>query len=254
MYNINDYENNVFYTEKELKKSEKWNLKIHSQQVRENHPNYVIYTAFLINFISMYKIYYDFNLISFSLISLITFFFIDLASGLLHIVLDNPKNLSSTYIGKFADGFQQHHLNTALIVNMKLSDHLRPMGIVIVFTSYLGLLIHGAYNTSLYIYIVVFSLSICWMQCCHRWSHMTETKRGALITILQKSNFCLKPSEHLIHHKSPYLKNFCIMSGIFNPILNKIVLSNPNLHPHKQIWSLIFLSTMIISIYFIPKL
>ena len=65
---------------------------------------------------------------------------------------------------------------------------------------------------------------------------------------------CLKPTEHLIHHKSPYLKNFCIMSGVFNPILNKIVLSNPNLHPHKQIWSLIFLSTMIISIYFIPKL
>ena len=253
MYNIRD-NNNVFYTEEEQKEEEKWNLEQHSKQVRENHPNYIIYTAFLINVVSIYKIYHDFNISSFLLISTIMFFFIDLASGLLHIVLDNPHNVDNKYIGKFADGFQQHHFNTSLVVNMKLRDHLRPMGLVIVFTSYLGLLIHGAYNTSLYIYIVTFSFSICWMQCCHRWSHMTRTKRGFIITMFQKLGICLKPTEHLIHHKSPYLKNFCIMSGVFNPFLNKIVICDPELHPHKKKWSLIFIIVMIISIYLIPKL
>ena len=248
---IND---NVFYSEREQQENEAWNIEQHSKQVRENHPNYVIYTAFLINLISAYNIYYDFNLVSICLISTIMYFYIDLASGLLHIILDNPLNLDNKYIGRFANGFQQHHFNTALRVNMKLSDHLRPMGIVIVLVSYLGLLIHGPYLTSLYIYIISFSFNVCWMQCCHRWSHMSKTKRGNLISTLQKIGICLKPNEHLVHHKSPYLQNFCIMSGIFNPLLNKIVMSDPELHPHKKKWTLIFLIFMCASIYLTPKL
>ena len=73
MYNIRD-NNNVFYTEEEQKEEEKWNLEQHSKQVRENHPNYIIYTAFLINVVSIYKIYHDFNISSFLLISTIMFF------------------------------------------------------------------------------------------------------------------------------------------------------------------------------------
>ena len=249
-YNYDD----VFYSEEEQETNCKWNIEQHSKQVNENHPNYVVYTSIMINLISIYYIYLDFNVKSVVLISFVMFFFIDLASGILHIILDNPYNLNSKFIGKYAEGFQQHHYNTALIVNMRLSDHLRPMAVVSLLTSYLGLLIHGCNNTSLFVFILVFSLNICWMQCCHRWSHMSSSKRGRTITFLQKVGLCLKPIEHLKHHRAPYLSNFCIMSGTFNPILNTITKNISFLHPHRKIWTPIFVGLMAISIYIIPKI
>ena len=252
--NTNYNNDDVFYSEEELEINYKWNIEKHSKQVRKNHPDYVVYTSIMINLLSMYYIYLDFNIKPILLTSVIMFFFIDLASGVLHIILDNPYNLSSSFISEYAEGFQQHHYNTALIVNMRLADHLRPMAIVIVLTSYIGLLIHGSNNTSLYIFIVIFSFNLCWMQCCHRWSHMSSSKRGRTIIFLQKVGLCLKPIEHLKHHKAPYLSNFCIMSGTFNPILNRITKNISFLHPHRKIWTPIFVGLMAISIYTIPKL
>ena len=255
-----------------IKKNDKWDIEEHSRNVAKAHPMIFVVASILSNVISFYKIYdiiqsdiynNDYNeearsKIAFShysdilFIVVLNFFLVDLLSGLLHIVLDNPEFLNTPYISKLAYGFQQHHINTTLVVKMKLKDHIRPMSTAIVFMSLIGFLIHGMENYKLYTYIITFSCYICLMQCSHRWSHMNAINRNLAINKLQSLHIVLKPEDHMKHHMEPYLENFCIMNGAFNSMLNTITKLHPLLHPHSKIWLPIFVCGFILPIIFIP--
>lgn len=242
-----------------LDKDDKWDVEKHSMEVSKSHPFIFIIISFLINGFSLYKLNEayqkdEIKLLNIGFISILMYCIIDLLSGLLHIVLDNPNYIKNKIIGKLALGFQQHHFNTTLIVKMKLIDHLRPMCVPIILVTILGFIIHGFNNPSLYIYIISFSLGICWMQCCHRWSHMNLQQRGNIVVFLQKIGIALCPSVHLNHHVSPYLNNFCIMNGMFNPLINYISSSSDYFHPHKYIWAPIFIISVLLSVILIPLL
>lgn len=161
------------------------------------------------------------------------YFFTDIVSALLHVVLDNPyfldpKNFFGV-IEKAAKGFQEHHLDTTLICRMSVFDHLAPMGPACVASFIIGLAVHNSK------YLSTFQLSLsfwlCLMQMAHRWSHMTKQQRGPLVNRLQKLGVILTPAEHLKHHKNPYDCQFAIMSGLVNPLFNRVVKVFPPTRP-----------------------
>jgi hypothetical protein len=168
------------------------------------------------------------------------YFFTDVISALLHVVLDNPYYLDPNnffgLIEKAAKGFQEHHLDTTLICRMSVFDHLAPMGISCVASFVIGYLVHNSK------YLSTFQLSLtfwlCLMQMAHRWSHMTKEQRGPLVDKLQKLGVILTPAEHLKHHRNPYDCQFAIMSGLFNPIFNRIVAVFPPTRP-EWIWAFV---------------
>ena len=255
-----------------IKKNDKWDIEEHSHNVAKAHPMIFVVSSILLNVFSFYKTYtiihndivnndYDIDYRSriasnyyrdILFIVVLNYCLVDLLSGLLHIVCDNPEFLNVPYISKLAYGFQQHHINTTLIVKMRLQDHIRPMSSVITFMSIIGFIIHGIENYKLYVYIMTLSFYICLMQCSHRWSHMKENNRNWVINQLQSLNVLLKPSEHLKHHTEPYVENFCIMNGSFNSLLNAITKLHPILHPHSKIWLPIFICSFIAPIILIP--
>jgi len=243
-----------------VKPSEKWDTTAHSATVAKAHPWPLIPLAISGNAYALYSLGVagvngTLDMTKVLLVLVIMFFFIDIISGLLHLVLDNPHFLHTPGLTKLAEGFQQHHTNTNLIIKMRLQDHLRPMCTPIVAVIAIGGVYHGFANQSFCAFVLGMSGGVCWMQCAHRWSHMlTEKERGPVISRLQRMGLALPPHVHLKHHTPPYMHTFCIMSGVFNPALNWVVASHPFLNPHCKVWLPIFLTSLVSAIICIPMI
>lgn len=243
-----------------IKPSEKWDTSAHQATVAAAHPWPLIPIAIGGNAYALYTLVAaavggTLDWVKLGLILTIMFFYIDIISGLLHLVLDNPKFLHTPGLTKLAEGFQQHHTNTNLIIKMRLRDHLRPMCTPIVAVAAIGGLYHGFANHGQCAFLIGMSGGVVWMQCCHRWSHMlSEKERGPLISRIQRMGLALPPHVHLKHHTPPYMHTFCIMSGVFNPALNWVVASHPMLNPHCRIWLPIFLSALVSAVIGIPMI
>jgi ubiquitin-conjugating enzyme E2 variant len=148
------------------------------------------------------------------------FFLTDLISGLLHVVLDNPRSLEVKPLYKLAIGFQRHHENPATIFEMSLYNHLYvmhlPLAAFFVVTALLG---HELYLLS---YVVMFAM-LHLMQMAHRWSHQPADDVPRPVAALQRAGVLLDKPHHDEHHTPPYSKNFCIMTGMADPLLNVAV-------------------------------
>jgi len=55
-------------------------------------------------------------------------------------------------------------------------------------------------------------------QYCHRMSHTHESRQPNWVKSFQKLGLMISTKEHMMHHKS-YDSNFCIGSGVCNPLL-----------------------------------
>lgn len=55
----------------------------------------------------------------------------------------------------------------------------------------------------------------------HKWSHMTKSQTPAFVEKLQKAGLTIGRTPHAQHHLAPYDGNYCIISGVCNPILDK---------------------------------
>ena len=203
-----------------------------------------------------------------------TYLFIDIISGLLHIILDNPyfadDNNWHGVIAPYAKGFQEHHDNTTIICNMPIVEHLRPMALPLLMNVAVGLLWHR--HPWFPTYHLAVSVFLCVMQMAHRWAHMQRVARPWSVTTLQHWGVLVSPAQHMKHHKSPYAIQFCIMpvfcfvfdknamaymfilhtvpanvydrSGMMNPVLNMAARQNDRRNSHL----LYFISSCILAL------
>lgn len=144
----------------------------------------------------------------------------DLISGLLHIVLDNPRSLDIALIRVLAAGFQAHHEDPSGIYQMPLYKHLYVMHMPLTIVFFIILPFHDA-RMHLTFLSMVFALHL--MQMAHLWAHLPSEKLPALVRRLQRAGILVRGTQHRIHHAPPFDKNFCIMTGICNRPLNAAV-------------------------------
>ncbi len=165
------------------------------------------------------------------------YFLTDLISGMLHIILDNPRSLDVAVIKPLAQGFQSHHEDPSGIYKMPLYKHLyvihMPLTIFFVF----ALPVH---SSLVYVAWVAMVVMLHLMQMSHRWAHMRAGALHPLSRGLQRARLLVGRSEHLEHHRPPYERNFCIMSGMFNRPLNGVVRV---FGARSHLWNLAFLAT-----------
>jgi len=170
-------------------------------------------------------------LVTFSLVAT------DLISGLLHVVLDNPRSLALAPIRGLAQGFQRHHQNPANIYEMPLYQHLYVMHMPLTFLFLAVLPFHDA---GMY---VVFLSMVSWlhlMQMAHLWAHLPPERVPAPVRLLHATRVLLTKPEHDLHHTPPYDKDFCIMTGVCNRPLNALV---SVLGPTTHWWLAVFLAS-----------
>ncbi len=144
----------------------------------------------------------------------------DLISGLLHIILDNPRSLELSSIRVLAAGFQAHHDNPSGIYQMPLYKHLYVMHMPLTIVFFIVLPFHDA---RMYFAFLSMVLSLHLMQMAHLWAHLPIEKLPASVRRLQQAGILLRGSQHSVHHAPPFDKNFCIMTGLCNRPLNALV-------------------------------
>jgi hypothetical protein len=148
------------------------------------------------------------------------YFATDLISGLLHIVLDNPRSLDVRFIRTLAQGFQDHHEHPSRIFEMSLFNHLYVMHLPLMLFFAAVLPLHSPiFYTAFLIMVGMLHL----MQMSHRWAHLPVKSVPGPVRGLQRARVLIRGHRHDQHHKPPYAKDFCIMTGLCNPALNRVV-------------------------------
>lgn len=182
-----------------------------------------IFTFFIILFIpwSVYKFFQSpVDIMSILLIIIFVFFYTDLLSGVLHIVLDNERSLKLPIIKSLAEGFQSHHESPKDIYQMSLYNHLYTMHLPLTIMFPAIVLVDSPYSYLVYV-ATAFTLHL--MQMSHRWAHTPRRMLPAGVIFLQKIGLLLSHEIHSKHHNNVYDTNFSIMNGWSNSMLNRLV-------------------------------
>lgn len=141
----------------------------------------------------------------------------DLVSGLLHVVLDNPRSLSLGPIRGLAEGFQRHHERPSKIYEMPLYEHLYVMHMPL---SLLFLVLLPFGNSAMHAAFLSMAVGLHLMQMAHLWAHVPPAQVPRAVRGLQSAGLLLDKPQHDAHHTAPFDRNFCIMTGWFNGPLN----------------------------------
>ena len=78
-------------------------------------------------------------------------------------------------------------------------------------------------------------------QLCHCMSHTPANRRPTWVRSLQEAHLMISPKEHAVHHKT-YDCNFCIGSGICNPLIAWLL---NNVTSNQWVWLVLFIVTLV---------
>ncbi|GFP79163.1 fatty acid desaturase 4 chloroplastic, partial [Phtheirospermum japonicum] len=70
-------------------------------------------------------------------------------------------------------------------------------------------------------FVGVCSGCIMFSQQSHAWAHTTKSRLPPLVVALQDGGLLVSRSQHAAHHRPPYNSNYCIVSGVWNEILDR---------------------------------
>lgn len=169
----------------------------------------------------------------------------DLISGLLHVVLDNPRSLALPPIRGLAEGFQRHHQKPANIYEMPLYQHLYVMHMPLTF---LFVAVVPFFNAAMHVVFLSMVVGLHVMQMAHLWAHLPPERVPGPIRLLQSTGVLLSKAQHDLHHTPPFDKDFCIMTGVCNRPLNLAVsVLGPTTHWWLAVFLLSALSPLIVA-------
>ncbi|GER56594.1 Kua-ubiquitin conjugating enzyme hybridlocalisation domain [Striga asiatica] len=159
----------------------------------------------------------------------------DLGSGIYHWAIDNYGSPNTPIFGSQIEGFQARSSLLFLPPNITNINghHQQPWAITkkqVAVNLYLTAASVSAAvipinilstNPPLLMFVGVFGASEIFSQQFHAWAHTPRRKLPAVVTALQDAGILLAPSQHAAHHRPPYNNNYCIVSGIWNRILDR---------------------------------
>jgi putative component of membrane protein insertase Oxa1/YidC/SpoIIIJ protein YidD len=199
--------------------------KIHSPSFgkKKTKPRFTIMTSMLIFLVMMTFQKIGRNVFTYEHVSVVLFayVFVDFASGLIHICLDNGRiRYDFSYIDSLRIGFQFHHMfpNHNWLVDKDFDAAYEALTVLP--ACIIALIIN--YNTFL-------SSAILWVcifapitQMSHYWCHAIVWNEHVpeMVKVFQKYRILMRPECHQIHHQGLYDKNFAIFHGHTNCLLN----------------------------------
>lgn len=142
----------------------------------------------------------------------------DLGSGVYHWGIDNYGGAETPIFGSQIEAFQGHHKWPWTITRRQFANNLHALARVITFTVLpIDLLCN---DPVLHGFVCMFSGCIMFSQQFHAWSHGTKSKLPSSVIALQDAGVLISRSQHSAHHRPPYNINYCIVSGVWNEVLN----------------------------------
>ncbi|GJZ61386.1 fatty acid desaturase 4, chloroplastic-like protein [Tanacetum coccineum] len=148
------------------------------------------------------------------------YLFADLGSGVYHWGIDNYGDASTPIVGSQIDAFQGHHKWPWTITKRQFANNLHALARVVTFTVLpMDIIFHDQPVISGFVGMA--SGCIMFSQQFHAWAHGTKSKLPPLVVALQNSGVLVSRSQHGAHHRPPYNNNYCIVSGVWNKLLDE---------------------------------
>ena len=143
----------------------------------------------------------------------------DLASGFYHWGIDNYGSASTPIFGTQIEAFQGHHKWPSSITRRQFANNLHIPARAVTFTV---LPIHLPCNDpTVHGFLAVWSVCILFSQQFHAWAHTPKSRLPPLVVALQDAGLLVSRAQHAAHHRPPYDKNYCIVSGVWNNFCDK---------------------------------
>ena len=149
----------------------------------------------------------------------------DLVSGMVHWLADRYFSPTTPVIGStFIVPFREHHVDPKDITRVdfvKTNGHNSLVTIPVLGTFHLLPVESGSW-WAVFLFSGVMSLST-WIFLTnqfHKWAHVDEAPNW--VKPFQKMRLFLSTDAHDLHHTYPNDSNYCITSGILNPLLDSI--------------------------------
>jgi len=141
----------------------------------------------------------------------------ELFSGTFHWATDNYGGLETPVVGFACAAFQGHHLAPWTISYRSVYNNVYKIAaatlpLVSAAVAFLPPAGAAAVATMLYCQLLA--------QEFHRWTHMPPKLLAGWQRRLQKRGIALPFTEHCAHHKPPFDKHYCILTGGLNGLLD----------------------------------
>lgn len=154
------------------------------------------------------------------------YFYIDFYSGVLHVVLDNPRFVRLPLIGVPCVEFQWHHTFAYDISTRRLLDVWGDLNVLLFAKSLFLFGLCGFTPTAFMVAGVGYSFGYA-NQYSHRLTHTAPRHRSKLAVWLQEHRVLLPPAVHQIHHAS-YDQAFPVLNGHSRHLIQAMLRVVPN--------------------------
>ncbi|KAI5066645.1 hypothetical protein GOP47_0019269, partial [Adiantum capillus-veneris] len=142
----------------------------------------------------------------------------DLGTGIYHWAVDNYGDAHTPIFGPQIDAFQGHHKRPWTISKRQFANNIHALARPATFSLAPFLLLPcPAYVDS---FLAVFLACVVYSQQFHAWAHAKKKDVPAFVSLLQDSGLLVSRKMHGAHHRQPYNINYCIVSGLWNPLLD----------------------------------
>jgi hypothetical protein len=158
---------------------------------------------------------------------LLNYVFYDLYSGILHLCLDHPDNISAPILGQACLEFQWHHHIPDDIVVKGLFESIADLNLATCLVYSIQFCASGFGTDKLVLGCT--GIKACmghFGQFSHLSSHTRLANRSTFVQWLQDQSLMASVKSHHKHHTMPHDTEFCLL-GVCNPILNRLIKYKP---------------------------
>jgi ubiquitin-conjugating enzyme E2 variant len=147
----------------------------------------------------------------------------DLATGVYHWFVDNYGDASTPVLDPQIAAFQGHHRYPSTITLRELCNNLHALAraVVLVLTPVDAALSARGAPAAAHAFFCAFAASFMLSQQSHAWAHERRRRLPPGVEALQAAGVLVSRAQHAAHHRQPYNTNYCIVSGMWNGVLDK---------------------------------
>eukprot|EP00798_Chlamydomonas_sp_ICE-L_P010508 gene10508-8475_t len=144
----------------------------------------------------------------------------DLGTGIYHWSVDNYGSGKTPLVGAQIAAFQGHHQKPWTITQREFCNNVHLVFKPAAVPTALFLATAGAAPLAFNAFMAPFIFLVCMSQQTHAWSHMKKSELPAPVLALQEAGILLSRKSHGAHHMAPFEGNYCIVSGMWNELLD----------------------------------
>jgi hypothetical protein len=148
--------------------------------------------------------------------------FSDLGTGVYHWAVDNYGSGATPLVGGQIAAFQGHHVRPWTITEREFANNVhqvfRPAAApaaAIAAAAAAGAPPAAAVGAAAFLFLA------CMSQQFHAWSHMKRSQLPGIVAAAQDAGVLISRRAHGAHHRAPFEGNYCIVSGLWNGVLDQ---------------------------------